>query len=109
MKRSRSKDQGTMYVLKTLEKKKTVKLPLETEASADDHDMKEENILDENKLVASSTLSEEERTAVNQQLKAIARLCSTHDADFRKLVDEHKLGVGEHVNDKIDFLMAVPP
>lgn len=58
----------------------------------------ETKLIDQSEPAASSSLSEEERSAVSRLVKMMALLCSVHDVDFRNLVKDHILDVGEHLN-----------
>lgn len=57
VKLSRSQKNGTIYVQKTLKKRKTAKSDLRKEAGAGTHDMIEEDFVDESDPAVSSTLS----------------------------------------------------
>lgn len=39
----------------------------------------------------------------------MARLCTICDADFRIEVERHKIGVGEEMSGRVEFILAVMP
>lgn len=73
------------------------------------HGMKEEDITDESEPAASSTLSKSTRSSMRKLVKAIALLCSSYDVDFRKLVKEHELVVGNVLGGSVGFILAGSP
>lgn len=93
MKRSRSVKRSTIYVQTTMKKRKTGKSLLVTGAGAGTPEMKEEHIVVESELAASSTLSEEEGTTMTKLIKSMAPLCSIYDVDFRTFAEEHELSL----------------
>lgn len=109
VKRRRSEQKSTMYTENTLKKRNMRAFPLETGADVGLQEMKEKDILDGSELAASSTLREEGRLVITKFIKAMALLYSIFNADFRNLVEEHELMVGEDLTVEVDFVLVDPP
>lgn len=65
--------------------------------------------MDEIGPYSSSTLGEEERTAMEELVEKKAPLCSICDGHFRNFVQKHKLGVGEVLTSTVGFVLVDPP
>lgn len=103
MKRSRSEKKSTVYVSKKLKNRKTGKSSLEMGACEGVHDIKEENIADESEPAASSTLTEEWKTAMSKLVRAMAILCFIYEVDFNNLMKEHEHCLGDYLSGREDF------
>lgn len=95
-----------MYVEDTEKEMKTAMYLLKTEADAGVQKMKEEVVLNESELAASSRMSKKGRTVIGKLVKAVALVCSTFGEDFSNAVVEHELGVAEDLTERGDFLLA---
>lgn len=69
MEQCRSENKGTLYVETTLKERRTEKFSLEIGASAEAHDNKEEDIMDETDPNPSSTFSEKKSTVRSKRVK----------------------------------------
>lgn len=83
-----------------------MKSSLETGAGGGAQEIVEEHTVHESEPAASSTPSEEERTVMSELFKPMALLCSVYDVEFKNLMNEHGLGVGEDLSRKLDFELA---
>lgn len=97
-----------MCVQRTLTRKETINVLLETRAGADSHDMSEEDILDESEPAAYLTLMEERRTAIGKLVKEMVHSCSFYDVSLKTLAEELKLGVAEKLSRQGDFVLVDP-
>lgn len=77
-----SEQNRTVYAKSTVKKWKMETSSLETGADSGLQGMMEEYIMDESSFAASSSLSEEERTAMSKLVKALALSCFIHNVDF---------------------------
>lgn len=68
--------------------------------------MKKEHVVDEVKLAASSSLSDEKTTVMSQDSEDISLLCFLYSISFKDLVEKHALGVGNGLHTKVDLLQT---
>lgn len=109
MKLSRSEKSGTIYVQTSLKETKTPESSVITAADAGTKGMKKETVVDDSGPATSSTLSDVGKTTMNNPVKVMASLYSVYDVDFRKLVEEKDLEVGENLGGKVTIALADPP
>lgn len=74
---------------KTVKRWKPAMCPLKTGADASVWDLKKEEIVDKRIVVASSTLSMKERTALHKIVIAMATLYSIFNINFKNLAAKH--------------------
>lgn len=94
MKLLRTEKNSTMYVQTALKNRKLPMSLLETGAGAGSHYMKEEHIVDESELSASSTMRKEKSTIMSKHVKKMAPLSSICYVDSRNFGEDHELGIG---------------
>lgn len=74
--RFKSEQYSMLHVQRTLKKRKTRRLLRETKARPGGQEIRKECIVKERAPTASSTLREEERTAMSKLVEAMTPLCS---------------------------------
>lgn len=71
--------------------------------------MKQEEIVNDSKPAASSTLSKEEGNAMSKLFEVMVSLRSIYDVNFRNLVEEYGHVVAKDLSEKEDLVLANPP
>lgn len=92
-----------------LEKKNTTKSLLVAGSSVFAHAIKEEDVVDEMEAVAPSSLSSVGRSAPSRTVTVIAPLRFIYNYDFKNLVEDYGLSIGEDLGWKMHLVIADAP
>lgn len=82
--------------------------PNSNRAAADLQGMQEGNTMNESEPVVFVTLSTRQWTAMSKFVKSMAPYCIGYNVEVMYLMDEHELGVGKALTEKVFFVLADP-